>query len=189
MRDSAGTAALPGRGKSLILCHSITCKRQSWGLVPGGAGGFNSPAPHGCAERECRGRTRLVPAWGGERVILGRSGSQGRAPLGTALISEPFSNQGRAAIPAEERCRLRTQVLCNPVTAATGFSSDSGGQSHPPSCALQGGSSPALRRGLALAHHGVPAAVSLCTARSPGAVGCPCQRHTSSRPLRNICLQ
>lgn len=74
---------------------------------------------------------RLALAWGGERIILGRSGSQGHAPLGTALISELFSNQGRAVIAAEERRRLCTQVLCSAVAAAASFSPGSGDQSHP----------------------------------------------------------
>lgn len=124
-----GIAALPGRGKSLyfvLLHHLLTPKPRS---SPGGAAGFNSSAPRGrgCAEHVCRGCAHLAPAWGGERVILGRSGSQGRVPLGTALISELFSNQGRAAIPAEERCRLCTQELCSAVAVAAGFSPDSGG--------------------------------------------------------------
>lgn len=126
-----------------------------------GATGFTSPAPRDCVKRVCRGYVRLTPARGGERVILGRLGSQGRAPLGTALISELFPNQGRAAISAEERCRLCTQVLCSGVAAAAGFSPDPGGQSHPPSHVVQVGSSPAWHRGLALAHHCVPVAVSL----------------------------
>lgn len=131
------------------------------GSSPWGAVGFTSPAPRGRVKRVCRGCVRLTPAWGGERVILGRSGSQGRAPLGTALISELFPNQGRATIPAEERRQLCTQVLCSGVAAAAGFSPDPGGQSRPPSRVVQVGSSPARHRGLALAHHCIPIAVSL----------------------------
>ena len=168
----------------VLLRHLQTPKP---GSSPRGAAGFISSAPRGRAERVCRGCVCLSPAWGGERVIWGRSGSQGRAPLGTALISELFSNQGRAAIPAEERRRLCTQVLCGAVATATGFSLDSGGQSRP------------LRRAVRGDPHLRCPGFSTCTPPHTGCRlplhcafpqrwwqhrRCPCQRCTSSRQQR-----
>lgn len=92
------------------------------GSSPGGAVGFDlsahPPVPSACAGAACvshrRGESRLF--WAGW-------GPQGR--LGTALILELFSKQGRGAV------QLRTQVLCSADAAAAGSAPDLGGKVTP----------------------------------------------------------